>query len=181
MKRSLSKCTLGQASLLAQLAEKTFRESFEEMNDPEHFEDYIQKAFNLEQVRRELSAKDSEFHLLYQDEHLVGYYKTNVHQAQTDIKETDGMELERIYVLSEFQGNGHGRYMIEHAKKHAQAQNKAYLWLGVWKKNKDAVRFYQDNGFSIFGEHPYYIGSDRQMDWLMLYDLITLLKNWKST
>ena len=117
---------------------------------------------------------NSEFHLLYQDGLLVGYFKINIHQAQTDIKDSDGMELERIYVLSEFQGNGHGRYMIQAAKEHARCKHKSYLWLGVWKKNKDAVRFYQENGFRIFGEHPYYIGNDRQMDWLMRYDLVTL-------
>ena len=177
MNRSLIKCTIEQSSELAQLAEKTFRESFEAMNDPIDFQDYIMKAFNLEQIRKELAMKDSEFHLLYQDGQLVGYYKINIYRAQTDIRDDDGMELERIYVLSDFQGNGHGRYMIEAAKKHAQRQHKTYLWLGVWKENKDAVRFYQENGFTIFGEHPYYIGKDKQMDWLMRYDLITLPKN----
>ena len=179
MKRSLTKCTLDQSRVLAQLAEKTFRESFEAMNDPVDFEDYIQKAFNLKRIRKELSTDDSDFHLLYQEGLLAGYFKTNIYQAQTDIKDAEGMELERIYVLSEFQGNGHGRYMIEAAKEQARRLHKTYLWLGVWKENKDAVRFYQANGFRIFGEHPYYIGNDRQMDWLMRYDLITLPKNRK--
>ena len=147
------------------------------MNDPIDFQNYILKAFNLEQIRSELTTNDSEFHLLYQDKVLVGYFKINIYQAQTDIKDNEGMELERIYVLSDFQGNGHGRYMIEAAKEHAKRQHKNYLWLGVWKENKSAVRFYQENGFRIFGEHPYYIGNDKQIDWLMRYDLITLPKN----
>jgi ribosomal protein S18 acetylase RimI-like enzyme len=173
MNRSLTKCTLGQCEELALLAEKTFRESFQAMNDPDDFEDYIQKAFKPEQIRKELWTDDSDFYLLYQDGLLAGYFKTNICQAQTDIRDAEGMELERIYVLSEFQGNGLGRYMIEAAKEQALLLHKTYLWLGVWKENKDAVRFYQDNGFRIFGEHPYYIGNDRQMDWLMRYDLIT--------
>ena len=177
MNRNLIKCTLEHSSELAKLAEKTFRESFEAMNDPIDFQNYILKAFNLEQIRSELTTNDSEFHLLYQDKVLVGYFKINIYQAQTDIKDNEGMELERIYVLSDFQGNGHGRYMIEAAKEHAQRQHKNYLWLGVWKENKSAVRFYQENGFRIFGEHPYYIGNDKQIDWLMRYDLITLPKN----
>ena len=177
MNRSLIKCTLEHSSELAKLAEKTFRESFEAMNDPIDFQNYILKAFNLEQIRSELTTNDSEFHLLYQDKVLVGYFKINIYQAQTDIKDNEGMELERIYVLSDFQGNGHGRYMIKAAKEHAHRQHKNYLWLGVWKENKSAVRFYQENGFRIFGEHPYYIGNDKQIDWLMRYDLITLPKN----
>ena len=174
MNRRLTKCSLEHSLQLAKLAEKTFRESFEVMNDPVEFQDYIDKAFNLKQIKSELSTDHSEFYFLYQDKHLVGFFKTNIYKAQTDIKDDKGMELERIYVLSEFQGNGHGRYMIEAAKEHAKLKQKYYLWLGVWKENKDAIRFYRENGFRIFGEHPYYIGNDRQMDWLMRYDLITL-------
>ena len=179
MERSLIKCKLHQSSELAQLAEKTFREAFEALNDPEDFQYYITQAFDEDQIRKELSSEESEFHLLYQDNLLAGYYKTNVLQAQTEIKDSEGMELERIYVLSEYQGMGHGRFMLQAAKEKARSQAKTYLWLGVWKENTDAVRFYQENGFQIFGEHPYYIGKDRQMDWLMRFDLVNLPSNRK--
>lgn len=177
MERKLLTCSLQQASELAVLAEKTFREAFEAMNDPVDFQHYINQAFNEEQIRKELSTKASEFHLLYQDTFPAGYFKTNVSQAQTDIRDSEGMELERIYVLSEYQGNGHGRYMLQAAKEQARNQDKTYLWLGVWKENTEAVRFYRENGFEIFGEHPYYIGKDRQMDWLMRCDLVNLPGN----
>jgi ribosomal protein S18 acetylase RimI-like enzyme len=46
-----------------------------------------------------------------------------------------------------------------------------YLWLGVWEENQEAIRFYLRHGFVTFGKHPYYIGSDRQMDWMMRFQL----------
>ena len=86
------------------------------------------------------------------------------------------MELERIYVKSEFQRNKIGLFMLNNIKRIATSKNKSYLWLGVWEKNGKAIRFYEKNGFIKFGKHPYYIGTDKQMDWLMKLNLINLEK-----
>jgi ribosomal protein S18 acetylase RimI-like enzyme len=48
---------------------------------------------------------------------------------------------------------------------------KDFVWLGVWEHNTAAIKFYQRHGFTKFGEHPYYVGNDKQMDWLMRIDL----------
>ena len=84
---------------------------------------------------------------------------------------TDALELERIYIIKEFQGRKIGQKLLQRAMKIGFERNKAYLWLGVWEKNVDAIRFYQKHGFVKFGTHPYYIGNDKQTDWLMRYDL----------
>ncbi|MEJ2584567.1 MAG: hypothetical protein P8Z38_05830 [Robiginitalea sp.] len=57
--------------------------------------------------------------------------------------------------------------MLGVLKSLAWKEGKTYLWLGVWEENKEAIRFYKRHGFVTFGKHPYYIGSDRQMDWMM--------------
>ncbi|MBT8300610.1 MAG: GNAT family N-acetyltransferase, partial [Maribacter sp.] len=103
---------------------------------------------------------------------LVGYLKLNVNEAQSDLKGEDSIELERIYVVREFQGKGIGKEMLAYAKRLAAKTTKAFLWLGVWERNKGAIKFYKQNGFSKFGMHPYYVGKDKQMDWLMRFDLI---------
>ena len=174
MGRQIVKCRDTHLNDLLIIAEQTFRDAFESMNNPEDFQQYIQTAFNKEQLRKELRTAGSSFYFLYVDHTLAGYFKTNEYEAQTDIKAPHAMELERIYVLPAYQGKGHGQFMLEWVKSRARSLGKQYLWLGVWKKNTDAVRFYESTGFSIFGEHPYYIGKDRQMDWLMRLDLITL-------
>ena len=47
----------------------------------------------------------------------------------------------------------------------------AFLWLGVWEANRAAIRFYERHGFKKFGEHPYFIGEDKQTDWLMKIEI----------
>ncbi len=174
MERRVLQCDEANLNDLLKIAELTFRDAFEPMNNPEDFQHYIKTAFNETQVRKELNTIGSSFYFLYINDRLAGYFKTNENEAQTDIKDPSAMELERIYVLPEYQGKGHGQFMLEWVKSQALKNRKLYLWLGVWKRNKDAVRFYESCGFRIFGEHPYYIGKDRQMDWLMRFDLITL-------
>ena len=46
---------------------------------------------------------NSEFYFAKFNNETVGYLKLNYNQAQSDLKEKKGMELERIYVLQDFQ------------------------------------------------------------------------------
>lgn len=61
--------------------------------------------------------------------------------------------------------------MLNEVKKIASHKQKTFLWLGVWEKNDRAIEFYQNHGFSKFGTHPYYIGEDKQTDWLMRFEM----------
>ncbi len=38
--------------------------------------------------------------------------------------------------------------------------------------NPDAIRLYERHHFKKFSKHPYYVGRDKQMDWLMKLDLV---------
>jgi ribosomal protein S18 acetylase RimI-like enzyme len=41
------------------------------------------------------------------------------------------------------------------------------VWLGVWKENHRAIKFYERWGFEIFAEQEFILGNDHQIDWLM--------------
>ncbi|NAS10910.1 GNAT family N-acetyltransferase [Poritiphilus flavus] len=171
MQLQLQKCTAKHLNQLIQLSKKTFVDAFEHVNDPEDFKTYIDKAFSKEQLGAELKNPDSSFYFAYLEQDVVGYFKLNEEQAQTDIKKAEALEVERIYVLQGFQGKRIGQWMMEEIKKIGISRKKSYLWLGVWEENVKAIDFYERHGFVKFGKHPYYIGKDRQMDWLMRFDL----------
>jgi len=146
--------------------------AFEKDNDPEDFKSYIDTAFNRETLKAELLNQNSSFYLVYLKELLVGYFKLNEKEAQNEQFQTESMELERIYVLDAFQGRQIGKQMLLKTIDIARSKNLDFLWLGVWQENKKALRFYERHNFKIFGEHPYYIGKDKQMDWLLRLVLI---------
>jgi ribosomal protein S18 acetylase RimI-like enzyme len=168
----LKSCTSEDLPLILKLGRQTFIDAFAAVNDPEDFKIYMNEAFSEKRLKEELSNPYCSFYISYVGEEAVGYIKLNYQEAQTDIKSTEGAELERIYVLQKYQNQNLGQWMLEQAIDLAKAAGKKYLWLGVWEENKRAIRFYERHGFEKFGRHPYYIGSDKQMDWLMKLDLV---------
>jgi len=172
MERSLKLCEIGDLKPLASLARETFIAAFGQQNDPVDFESYMKSAFSDDALREELANPDSVFYLVREQDVNVGYFKLNFNNAQTDIREATSCELERIYVAPLWQGLGIGKWMLDRAIGIALQHEKNYMWLGVWEKNISAIRFYEKLGFVKFGTHPYYIGSDKQTDWLMRIDLV---------
>ena len=173
MRLEFQRCSATHLDELIQIATKTFIDAFEADNDPEDFRAYINFTFDKQKISEELNNPNMSFYLVYNMNVLVGYFKLNENEAQTDIKAAEGIEIERIYVLEGFQGNAIGQWMLNQIKLMAVSMNKSYLWLGVWEKNIKAIKFYQKHGFSKFDRHPYFIGKDKQMDWLMRFELKT--------
>jgi ribosomal protein S18 acetylase RimI-like enzyme len=170
---TLDPCTLTDLDVLRQVSLETFKEAFEAQNDPEDFVSYLREAFSVERLRREVTTPGSLFFFLRYQEQLAGYAKINKGEAQTELQDPEALEIERIYIRKPFQGMGLGGWMLGKLVSLAMEEGKRYVWLGVWEENKEAVRFYERHGFVTFGKHPYYIGSDRQMDWMMRLDLTT--------
>ncbi|WP_276389115.1 GNAT family N-acetyltransferase [Eudoraea chungangensis] len=174
MQIQFKKCSVNHLKELVELGKTTFTESFREDNNPIDFDNYIREAFSEVQLLKELRNTDMSFFLVKEIDTTVGYFKLNQFSAQTELREDEGLEIERIYVKKKFQGRAIGNHMMKYIKELAESLQKDYLWLGVWEKNNGAIRFYEKNGFKKFGKHPYYIGNDKQMDWLMKLDLRTL-------
>ena len=165
-------CQPKDLHVLVAVSRTAFIQAFEKANNPEDFAAYVQEAFSLETMAQQLYNKDTLFYLAYKGEELIGYFKTNEYGAQTEIKAEDGLELERIYVLQDFLGKGYGKEMLDRVFVIAQRKKKGYVWLGVWEHNQKAIGFYEKYGFVKFGTHPYYIGTDKQTDWMLKKKLV---------
>jgi len=167
----IRKCTIADIRTLVQISLKTFVDAFEKDNDPVDFKSYTDTAFAESTLTEQLINPHSSFYFLYVDEQLAGYFKLNEYDAQSELKTAHTMELERIYVLKDLQGRHLGAYMLRQATRIAFNLQKKQLWLGVWQKNGSAIRFYEKHGFTKFDTHPYYVGKDKQTDWLMRKNL----------
>ena len=117
------------------------------------------------------AVSNAAFYFLYWDGKLAGYLKLNEASAQTDLHDEQSLEIERIYVSKEFQGEGLGRYLMDQAISIAIQRKKKYVWLGVWEKNEKALRFYRRNGFYQIGTHSFVMCDDEQTDYIMRKDL----------
>lgn len=145
----------------------TFTQTFAKDNDPLNMEHYISESLTSEKLRSELENPGSEFYFSVIDGKTAGYLKLNFGVAQNELKDAGSMEIERIYILDEFQGQGLGQILLDFSIDIARRRNMKSVWLGVWEYNLKALRFYRKNGFEPFDKHIFKLGDDLQTDIMM--------------
>ena len=156
-----------ELSTLRAFAEERFIEAFSSFNTMDDMKAYVSKQFAPKQIAKELARKDSKFFFGIHSDQIVGYLKFNSGSAQTDRLLDHAMEIERIYVKSSHQNMKIGQQLLDFAISLAAKEGTEQVWLGVWEKNENAIRFYLRNGFVQFGSHEFLLGRDRQTDILM--------------
>jgi diamine N-acetyltransferase len=167
MALQLHKCTAEDMDQLVWISTSTFREVFGPLNAKENLEEYIDKAFNYQQLKSEMDNKNAAFYFCYNQDKLIGYFKINREEAQLEKFDAKSIELERIYVLKEFRNKKFGQKMLEKAIQLGRETGVEFIWLGVWENNSGAIKFYQRNGFEKFSQHTFLLGKDLQTDNLM--------------
>lgn len=153
--------------LLHGISTETFVQTFAEVNTKEDMDKYLTERLSLAQLTTEFNHPGSAFYFALLNNQVIGYLKINTGAAQTELKEPDGFEVERIYVLKEYKGKNIGRVLLDKAIEIAIDQKATYIWLGVWEENYRAIRFYEKNGFSVFDRHIFKLGNDEQTDLMM--------------
>jgi diamine N-acetyltransferase len=168
----IKKCALSDSRELQEISYETFNETFKHQNSPENMKAYLEKAFNLEQLEKELSNINSQFYFVYFNDEIAGYLKINTSEAQSEEMGDESLEIERIYVKQKFHKHGLGKFLLNKAVDMAKELDKKELWLGVWEKNENAIAFYKKMGFVQTGVHSFQMGDEEQMDLIMTKTLI---------
>jgi ribosomal protein S18 acetylase RimI-like enzyme len=156
---------------LQQIGRQTFTETFAESNTAENMAKYLEEAYSHEKLSTELNNPNSFFYFAMLDEKVIGYLKLNMGPSQTELKDNDALEIERIYVMKEFHGKKIGQLLFDKAITIAKEKHVAYVWLGVWEENKRALHFYTKNGFVEFDQHVFVLGDEVQTDIMMKLEL----------
>ncbi len=156
---------------LQQIGRITFLETFAESNSAENMAKYLEEAYSFEKLNEELNNPNSLFYFAMLDEKVIGYLKLNMGGSQTELKDKDALEIERIYVLKDFHGKKVGQLLFDKAITIAKKQQVAYVWLGVWEENKRALQFYTKNRFVEFDQHVFVLGNEAQTDIMMKLEL----------
>ncbi|MFD1171071.1 GNAT family N-acetyltransferase [Oceanobacillus picturae] len=168
MTMRLTKCNREDLKILQVLSIETFNSTFEAQNSPENMKAYQEKAFNSQQLEKELSNIYSEFFFVYYNNEVVGYLKINSNDAQSEEMGDTSLEIERIYIKNKYQKHGLGKYLINKSIEIAIERSKKEIWLGVWEKNENAIAFYKKMGFVQTGSHSFYMGDEEQTDIIMV-------------
>ena len=169
---NIKRCTVDDLPKLLEISYETFNETFKNQNSPENIKAYLKKAFNLKQLKKELTNVSSLFFFLYFNNEVAGYLKVNINYAHPEEIGDESLEIERVYIKSKFQKNGFGNNLLNKAVEIAMECKKKKIWLGVWEKNEKAIDFYKKAGFVQTEFHTFYMGDEEQIDLIMTKTLI---------
>ena len=164
---SIRAISISDLAQLQKIGKTTFAETFTEHNTKEDLDKYLEESFSNEKLSSELNNPHSSFYFAEIENNVVGYLKINFGASQTELKDNEALEIERIYVLQAFHGKKLGQALYEKANSIAKEMKVNYVWLGVWEKNNKAIQFYKKNGFVPFDTHIFKLGNDEQTDIMM--------------
>ena len=169
MNQQIRKATIEDAEVLAKVSWESFHSAFAEhpANHPDDLKSYMDEAFSLETIKKELLDNDSTFFVAEIENKVAGYAKLKQNSREEGVSGENPIELVRLYSLHEFIGKGIGKTLILKCLEFAKESGHDIIWLGVWELNYNAQKFYTKFGFEKCGEHIFQLGSDPQTDWLM--------------
>ncbi|MGM0124568.1 hypothetical protein IGI37_001946 [Enterococcus sp. AZ194] len=161
-------CTIADVETLRALSIETYTATFAEQNTEKALVDYLEQAYNEEQLKKELNEKNSFFFFMQKGTEIVGYIKLNIGQAQSEDLQPHALEVERIYIRSAHKRKGYGSAGLKKAEEIAKSLHKTSIWLGVWEFNHKARAFYERQDFKEVGAHSFFMGEEEQTDLLLL-------------
>ena len=168
---SIKKVGIEELAALQTISRETFAQTFDAHNSPEDMQNYLNTSFATDKLKAELCNPESEFYFAKAGDTVIGYLKVNVGSAQTELKDSNAFEIERIYVDQTYLGKKIGQLLFNKAIDLAISKKASYVWLGVWEENHHALAFYRKNGFVPFDKHLFKLGNDEQTDIMMKLEL----------
>ncbi len=159
----IRRASIHDAAALAELGERTFRETFEAHNRPEDMDVYVGQTYAEKLQIREIEDPSLATWVVEEDGTLTAF-------AQLRLNLPD-VELARFYVDRRMHGKGIAQSLMTVVVDTARTAGARRLWLGVWEHNARAIAFYAKCGFRDCGSHPFVVGNDLQTDREMEMDL----------
>jgi diamine N-acetyltransferase len=147
------------AAVVALLGRITFAETFGHLfvGRETDLTQYLDSVFGVAKIERSLDKAGNAYWLAALDRLPVGYAKLKLGSAPPGGQQKNADQLQKIYVLRSFVGQGVGAALMQPIIGEAR-QRASFLWLDVLRENARAIEFYQRFGFRALGEDTYAIG-----------------------
>jgi ribosomal protein S18 acetylase RimI-like enzyme len=152
---SIIKATKKDYRLLAEIGKTTQIESHGSSAPAEETNSYLEKNFNYNAVKEELSDPKNIYHFIYYNGKPAGYSKITLNSPHSNIPIKNVTKLDRLYLLKEFYDLKLGRALFNFNVELSSQNDQAGMWLFVWKENQRAVNFYKKMNFKIIGSHDF--------------------------
>lgn len=133
-----------------------FSQEFRIIGDLDHYLDF---TYSLEKIAKSLRKSNNVYLLALVRGEVIGFLKLKRYSLHQQISSVWQAELQKIYVLPDWQGCGAGKALMNAALELVNEIQPEYLWLDVLVSNVKARKFYEKIGFRRHGFHSFIIGS----------------------
>ena len=149
------------AAVIALLGRVTFTETFGDLfNDQQDLPDYFDSTFSVAKIENSISNSNNIYWIAFVDRLPVGYAKLKLNSKSEFIQEAQTCQLQKIYVLKDYQALKIGFELQNSLLKFAKEKSCHQIWLSVLNSNERAINFYLKNGFTHIGNHDFQIGKE---------------------
>lgn len=132
---------------LQAMAVQSYHQHFTYLWTSDGLQTYLDKYYDLNTFYDFLAAPDRQVYLACSQAQIAGYIV--VHSQKNWQGDPLGFYVHRIYLLSNFAGQGVGSILMAQAEQLAREMSSRYLWLEVMQSSKDSIEFYRRRGFEI--------------------------------
>lgn len=167
----IRRASAADAATLAALAERTFRDTFTEVNTPENMAAHAAASYGIDKQRAEIESDRIRTLLVELDGVVAGYAQLRNGHHPDCVSAENAIELWRFYIDRSGIGRGLAQRLMQAVVVEAAEWNGRALWLGVWEHNPRAIAFYRKCGFVEVGAHVFRLGDDAQTDLIMQREL----------
>jgi len=153
---SIKIASLGDIPLIRKLTYQVWPQTYADKLSPEQIEFMLEMMYSEASLKKQIAEEGCSFIIVYDDMEPIGF--ASFAEIAPKI-----FKIHKIYVLISKQGNGVGRFVMDHIMHQIQKQGAVALQLQVKKDNK-AKLFYDKLGFIVIKEIKLDIGKGFFMD-----------------
>ena len=159
------------AAELAALGARTFSDAFGADNTPEDLKAHLSTSYGIRQQTEELANPDMVTLVAEHGGALVAFAQVRRGPAPACVDSESPVELWRFYVDRSWHGRGVAQRLMAASLDATRELAGRTLWLSVWERNPRAIAFYEKTGFRNVGTKDFWVGSDRQTDFVLVRNL----------
>lgn len=144
---------------LRAMARRSFAEAFGHLYEPRPFRDFLDQAYGPDgTMARDLRDAEVRWLAGFSGTEPVGYAKLTPLRAPVAAPLPGALELQQIYVLSDWHGLGVSDRLMNWALATAASVQAPEVYLTVFDHNERAKRFYRRYGFAEVGRCTFTLG-----------------------
>ncbi len=109
---------------------------------------YLDNEFSIPKLTLDLADKTIEYYFIVYNEKHVGFIKIKTNES-SDFSKDSFIEIEKIYVLPEYNGKGIGKFVLQEVIRRSKSKKIKSIFLSVIDTNLKAIAFYKKAGFEF--------------------------------